>query len=236
MTFDGPAVIENALQAALTAVAATAFLAALWYQRRASKARAGLRAAFLDDCKTVFEHGTKAVAATGFPRLSGHYCGHDFDLQVVSDTLNLRKLPALWLLVSLPEPLPLAATFDMMLRPRGVETFSRFASLPVQITPHAGFPVDCAIRTDNPHGIPSEDLLRRHLGFLDDPRVKELLISPKGVRVVWLAEEAHRGKYLLFRDAEMGLVPFKADDLRPILDYLIALHRDIATHASKAPT
>ena len=40
-----------------------------------------------------------------------------------------------------------------------------------------------------------------------DPLVKELVISPKGLRLVILAEEADRGRYLLFRDAEMGRMP-----------------------------
>ncbi len=169
----------------------------------------------------------------GFPRISGTYCGHTFDLQAVPDALNIRKLPALWLLVTLPEPLPLTGTFDLMMRPRGVEPFSKFASLPVQITPDAAFPHDCAIRTDAPEALPPLEVLRRQAGIFQDQRAKELVISPKGVRVVWLAEEAHRGKYLIFRDSEMGLTPFPAQDVKPLMDYLIALKTDILSKTTE---
>jgi len=50
---------------------------------------------------------------------------------------------------------------------------------------------------------------------------------------VWLAEEANRGRYLLFRDSEMGLSPFPAAQVRPLLDYLIELREDLLAHPEK---
>ncbi|MGB8815053.1 MAG: hypothetical protein WCC57_17880, partial [Paracoccaceae bacterium] len=80
---------------------------------------------------------------------------------------------------------------------------------------------------DDAAGIPPETLLRRHLAVFDDPRVKELVISPKGVRLVWLAQEADRGRYLFFRDAEMGLDPLPVAALRPLMSALLALQSDL---------
>jgi hypothetical protein len=220
----------------LLAVAAYLFFSALARQWGGSARRQRLRAAFLDECKTVFEGGTKAISPTGFPRITGTYRGHTFDLQVSPDTLNYRKLPALWLLVSLVEPQPVRATFDLMLRPRGIEGFSNFATLPQQIDIPPGFPADCAIRTDDPGGLPDLTLLRRHLTLIARDRAKELIIAPKGLRLVWLAEEAQRTTYLLFRDSEMGLTPFAGALLRPLLDGLIDLHDDLAnTSTGPAP-
>lgn len=223
--------IEGVLFAALAAAIGTAFLFLMWRHRSESRMRAERRAAFFDHAKTLFDHGLKVIQPDGFPRISGTYEGHLFDLQAVPDTLNFRKLPTLWLLVSLPEPLPVKGTFDLILRPRGIETFSRFNDLPVQITPDVMFPHDCSIRTDNPLALPDRDLLLRHLRMLNDPLAKELVISPKGVRIVWLAEEANRGRYLIFRDAEMGLTPFPAQQLRPLLDYLVALRADLMANS-----
>lgn len=213
--------------ALLAALAGTGFLYALWRNAGQSKARGARRAAFLDDVQTLFSHGLKKLNPDGFPRISGDYQGVTFDIQAVPDALNIRKLPTLWLLVSLPEPLPLRATFDLMMRPRGVEMFSRHADLPIQMEPDAAFPHDCTIRTDHPAGLPPRELLLKHLSMLEDPRAKELLISPKGLRIVWLAEEANRGRYLIFRDSEMGLDPFPAADMKPLLDDLLALRADI---------
>jgi hypothetical protein len=53
---------------------------------------------------------------------------------------------------------------------------------------------------------------------------------------VWLAEEAHRGRYLIFRDSEMGQEPFPAAALKPLLDQLLALSEDlIAAMPETAP-
>ena len=79
--------------------------------------------------------------------------GREF-IVVVPDTLTFRKLPALWLLVTLPEPLPLRATLDMLMRPMGTEPFTNHSKLPQQIATPAGFPPDCVIRTDDPQGCP----------------------------------------------------------------------------------
>ena len=38
--------------------------------------------------------------------------GVEFDVQIVPDTLSLRKLPALWVLVSVPGPLPTLNKFE----------------------------------------------------------------------------------------------------------------------------
>ena len=70
-------------------------------------------------------------------------------------------------------------------------------------------------------------LIAAHAGLLADPRVKELLISPKGLRLVILAEEAERGRYLIFRDAEMGMTPLPPARVEPLLAALTALRDDL---------
>lgn len=223
--------MEKLAFGALALGLAVALLGFIWQVRRAALARAGRRGGYLDACKPLFETGTKAIALTGFPRISGRYAGRSFDLQVVPDTLTFRKLPALWLLVTLPGALPLRATFDLMQRPTGGESFSNFHRLPEQITPPPGFPPDCVIRSDDRSGLPPEPLLRRHLGLFAEPRLKELVISPKGLRLVWLAEEADRTRYLMFRDSEMGRLALPAATLRPLLEALLALQADILSGA-----
>lgn len=225
----------NLFLALLAAIAGTGFLFALTRTIRDTRQRAARRAAFLDDVQTLFSGGLKKLNPDGFPRISGTYRGLTFDIQAVPDTLNVRKLPSLWLLVSLPGPLPVRATFDLMMRPRGVELFSKHAELPVQMAPDPAFPTDCSVRTDAPDLLPPRQLLLKHSAILEDPLAKELVISPRGLRIVWLTEEANRGRYLLFRDSEMGLEPFPAAHVKPLLDYLIALREDLLAHPETTP-
>lgn len=194
---------------------------------RETRSRAQTRAAYFDAVKPLFDGGETRVQPTGFPRMTGRRQALSFDLQAIPDTLTFRKLPALWVLVTLPEPLPLEATLDLMARPSGNEPFTRFATLPQSLPTPPELPKELAIRTDDATRIPPPDLIARHADLFQDPRVKELVLSPKGVRVVILAEEADRGRYLIFREAEMGRVPLSPSRLEPLLDRLAAIRQDV---------
>ena len=200
---------------------------ALFQSARSNDARRKARAGFLDLCLPIFTQPITAVAETGFARISGHYRGQMFDLQVVPDSLSLRKLPCLWLLVTVAEPLPVDGSFDVMLRATGAETFSRFGELPRQTDTPAGFPEGCTIRTDAVGPMPAAMTVGRYLSGLDKDRLKELVVAPKGLRLVWLLEEADRQKYLLYRDAEMGSQPVRADVVLPLMDGLCTLWGDV---------
>ena len=199
-----------------------------------TRARTAARAGYFDAVKPLFEGDETRLQPTGFARLSGRRRGLTFDLQAVPDTLTFRKLPALWVLVTLPEPLPLDATLDLMARPSGNEPFTRFATLPQSLPTPPGLPGEIAIRSDDARRIPTPDLIARHADLFRDPRVKELVLSPRGLRIVILAEEADRGRYLIFREAEMGRIPLAPARLTPLLDRLAAIRKDVL--AMKDPT
>lgn len=194
---------------------------------RESRLRAQSRASYFDAVKPLFDGGETRVQSTGFPRMTGRRAGLDFDLQTIPDTLTFRKLPALWVLVTLPEALPLDATLDLMARPSGNEPFTHFAALPHSLPTPPELPKEVAIRSDDAARIPPPDLISRHADLFDDPRVKELVLSPKGLRIVVLAEEADRGRYLIFREAEMGRTPLPPARLEPLLDRLAAIRKDV---------
>ncbi len=214
----------------LGGIGAVAGATAIWLARQVRQAgqrRGAARAGYFDACLLLFADPVKGQTPSGFARVSGTYRGRRFDLQALPDTLTFRKLPALWLMVTIPAPMPVAATLDVMQRPIGTETFSHFGTLPVQLGSPPGLPPEAVVRTDDPHGLPVESIVMAHLEVFGTPRVKELVISPKGLRIVWLAEEADRGRYLLFRDAEMGAEALPPATLRPLLDRLVDLARDL---------
>lgn len=194
---------------------------------RETRLRATTRAGYFDAVKPLFDGGETRLQPSGFPRMTGRREGLAFDLQAIPDTLTFRKLPALWVLITLPEPLPLRATLDLMARPSGNEPFTRFAALPQSLPRPVELPTEIAVRTDDAANIPPPDLIARHAGIFADPRVKELVLSPKGLRIVILGEEADRGRFLIFREAEMGRKPLPPAQLQPLLDRLAALREDI---------
>lgn len=204
-----------------------AFLA--WHARRLwaeGRSRRAARAGALDLCRPLLSDPLERLEPDGFPRLAGTYAGARFDLRLVPDTLTTRKLPALWLLVTLTEPQPLPATWHLMLRPRGTETFSGFDHLPRVLPANPALPLDSAVRTDG--AAPPPRALAEVVVHLGKDRLKEVVLSPKGLRLTWLLEEAPRGRYLLFRDAEMGRAPVPPATLRPLLDTLLALRDRLA--------
>jgi hypothetical protein len=218
------------MPAAYPLIAALAAALALWLAfklARATRDRARARAAYFSALRPLFDGGETRLQPDGFPRMTGRRGGLAFDLQAVPDTLTFRKLPALWVMVSLPEPMPVQATLDLLARPSGNEPFTHFTSLPHSLPRPAFLPDGIAARSDNGAAVPPEALLARHADVFADPAVKELLISPKGLRIVFLAEEADRSRFLIFRDAEMGRTPLPAARVAPLLDRLVALRDDL---------
>lgn len=203
---------------------------ALWLMFRlvqASHARKAARAGFFDALAPLFDRVQTRLDPTGFPRMTGHRGDLTYEFRALPDTLTFRKLPALWVMVTLPGPLPVGASLDIMIRPAGNEPFSGFAELPHSLPCPDFLPDGSGLRSDDGARVPPESVIATHAGLFDNPKVKELLISPKGLRIVFLAEEADRGRYLIFRDSEMGMSHLPQAQVAPLLDVLAALRQDL---------
>lgn len=198
-----------------------------WMTWTAAKARKAARAGYFDGVIPVFGRVIRRIEPTGFPRLTAETDGAAFDLQAIPDSLTFRKLPALWVMVTLPAPMPVKATLDIMARPAGNEPFSHFATLPQSLPSPSNLPEGTGVRSDNAGAVPPLDLIAPHLGIFADPKVKELVISPKGLRLVILADEAERGRYLIFRDLEVGKTPLSRARIPPLLDTLLAIRKTL---------
>ncbi|MGB8313513.1 MAG: hypothetical protein WCE69_03415 [Aestuariivirga sp.] len=200
----------------------------VWVFRRAqSRKKATEEFLFADALKTIQEPVFEHMGPHGFPRLSGKYRGFSVHIYPLVDTLATRRLPALWLLVTLQDNLPVAARFDMMMRPAGPTTFSNFDHLPQSLERPEGFPEHAVIRTDDGEAVLPASIIKPHLAPFFGPSAKELLITENGVRMVWLLAEAERARYGVFRQAEFGRVQIEGLVIKDILDRLIAIRQDI---------
>lgn len=191
---------------------------------RAIPARKAARAGYFAASAGLMGEIRTQIQPTGFPRIAGRYRGLKVDLQALPDSLAFRKLPALWVMVTLTEPQPLRGEAHVMARPGGLESFSTHAEMPCDVALPPGFPPQTSLRCTDPAALPSEALFARIAPLFAEPRVKELVLSPKGLRLVFLAEEAERSRYLIFRDAELGRSPLAAARLQSLLAALCDLH------------
>jgi hypothetical protein len=175
------------------------------------------------------------TGAVGYPRLAGRY--RDLPVQVlpVVDTLATRRLPALWLLVTIQDALPLTSRLDLMMRPSGPTTFSNFDLLPHTIDRPAAFPEHAVLRADRSHPPFPASVLEPHLDVFADTRAKELLITPTGLRIVWLLAEASRARYGVLREADFGGADLDPALLRDLLDRLLTIRESIIDWSQRNP-
>jgi hypothetical protein len=186
-------------------------------QLQHARASRHARQQLFDQVTDVVDRGRLEGDGTGYPVLTGEYLGHPLRLAAVVDSLTLRKLPALWLILTLSRPLPMAAPVDVLARPSGSEFFSPNSRYPHQLPVPPGFPVHARIATPRPTPVPAE-LLRAIGGLMADPKVKEVYAGPAGLRIVYQLAEAASGPYRTTRQADFGSPQLTEGTLTRLLD------------------
>lgn len=213
--------IGTALLLALTA-AALAIL--FWRQNRTIKAARGR---LFDACLPLLDQPKPAQDAAYFPSVTARYEGRDISLALIAEHVVPRKLPVLWLLVTVKDRMPYAGTYDFLVRPHGIEFFSPSSALEHRLPLPAGWPEHATLRTDRPEALPPQELLDRHRGFFDDEKAKELVVAPKGVRLVYQVDQAKRAQFAVFREIQFTIGQVDPDLVRALLDRAVALHADL---------
>ena len=167
----------------------------------------GLAALAADEASVravVTDAANVSDGTAGVVTFAGSWNGRRVQVRTIVDTLAIRKLPTRWLAVSVTEQVAVPGTFDMMMRPGSPTTFSNFDHLDHTLAKTAEFPAEAVVRTDRKGVRFPQDIIADHLDIFSEGRAKELLITPKGVRIVWLLAEAERARYGVFRQAEFG--------------------------------
>jgi hypothetical protein len=177
-------------------IAAVLVLAAIQTRHRRNVGRA--RRAVLRHVEGLFTEVTVTQDGIGYPSLRGRWNGHWLKLDLVVDTLAMRQLPTLWMLVSVLRPLPVRTPIDITLRPRSSDIVSAGTAFAYEHDPPAGWPADIRVTTPEP-ALPPLEVLDRFVELLEQPSTKGLLIAPGGIRIVHALASGAVGQYRVTR-------------------------------------
>lgn len=175
------------------------------------------RADLLSDCAGRLAAPRLGRDRAGFATLRGRYAGTAVDVRLVPDTLVHRRLPQLWLQVTLRTPLPTGCVLDVLRRPAGAEFYAP-DHLPNRYPVPEAWPPDTPVR-----GTAGADSLHARLApvlaqILMDPRVKEVLFTPDGLRLTLQASQGTWGTYLLLRGSRFPIERVSPELFDGILD------------------
>lgn len=167
----------------------------------------------------------KPSGIAGTRSIEGWLDGVFVQVRTVTDTLSLRKLPSLWLMITLPGDTGIRSRLDMMMRPAGQSSFSNFDFLRDTIDHPPGFPDEAVLKSDDAERCPSPECFRPllrpfHLGY-----AKELLATPTGVRMVLQLAEGDRARYGVFRQAHFAAPPIRPEIIAPLVGMLHELRQ-----------
>jgi hypothetical protein len=206
----------------------------VWLARRDHKALRASRVGLLDDCARLFDRYALTHGDDGFPRLSGRRGARNVDVRLISDTMTIRRLPQLWLQVTVLDRLDVRSGVVVLVRPSGCEFYSLTASFHHVLDTPPSFPSEVIVRGSDPG---AEKLLEKltpsMAAILEDPRVKEIAVTPQGLRLIRQAGEGRRGEYLLLRQAVFDRAGVSAEALDGALDEIETLRAALASSERK---
>jgi hypothetical protein len=194
------------------------------------------RRALFDDCLTRFDAAEIRQDGVAYPALAGRYRAFDVHVEAIVDHLSFRKLPQLLVRVTLRAPVPWNVVVDVLARPQNTEFYTPWSRLVHDVNRRPGWPAHAAARADTADPLPFADVLDRWMPWFDDANMKELLVTRRGVRLVYRLREAERGPYLLLRQAVFAHPRLDAALAERLLGALVALHQDLCGAASPQRT
>jgi hypothetical protein len=158
------------------------------------------RQTLLDRCTGLLSEAVITHGGDGFPRLEGLHGGCFIRIELLPDTMTIRRLPQLWLKMTRIENRPGLPEFSMLARSTGNEFYSLTHNHTRILEPPSGLPQEVLVKGGGPA---SQQLLnsvspvvRR---IFAEPRMKEVAVTGKGLRLVWQAGEGDRGQHLILR-------------------------------------
>jgi len=190
------------------------------HERRLVKARRG---AILDPVLGQFRDAEQKFDGAGIPSLDGYYGGQHLHIELIPDTMTIRRLPQLWVSVTALQPIGRAAGAGLaiLVRPSGSDYYSLTERMHHRLDLPVGFPWECLLRGE---GEAAQATLAAiapvAADVLADPKVKEIAVTSRGVRLIYQLAEGKRGHHLLLRQSDFEGASLEPQLLENIADAL----------------
>lgn len=158
----------------------------------------------LDEAEGILGRPVRGSDQTGLPVLTGTHDGRDVRLDVMIDSLALRKLPRLFLRGAIHRRLGVPAPIHAQRPSVGSGMVENDRLLEKELPTPAGWPEEVVVRTtaDGPDQVP-ETLLAAGEVFAD-PRTLSLLAAPRGLRLTWEVARGDVAAWRVSRGARFG--------------------------------
>lgn len=194
--------------------------------RRDAWHRACSRDSVFDECEGLLQQAVFSHDRGGLPLLQGEYDGYRVSLGIVEDTVAWRKLPPLWLLVTVHGRVASEGSLDLIVRPANNEFYSPSWQWDGNLHLPTGWPQHAILKyRKRPADLEALNPFVPRL-FSDD-RMKELLVTPRLLRLTYMAKQANRGEYLIMRNAVYDAIPLERDLIESLLKKAVGLRRTV---------
>jgi hypothetical protein len=180
------------------------------------------RGGLLEPLASFLDDATRRVAADGFPAVDGRLPDRrSVSAELLPDTLVTRRLPQLWLVVTIREHIARPGpSVGALARPTGAEFYSCIGGLEHRVTSQALLDAPTMIRADRQLDATASATICEAVGAIfRDRRVKEIMVTGQVARIVSQAAEGDRGAHLILRQSRFASSSIDCDVLvRAIAD------------------
>jgi len=190
-----------------------------WAQRRHMARVRADRGRLFEDCSGLVDDASVIPRGLDFPLLTGRHAGYEVRLEPVLDTLSMRTVPVLWLVVTCAGPRMETGRLSVLARACGTEFYARHDEAGGAVSTGAEWPGELAVSADSVDVAERRPaLLGRIRQFMADGRVKQVVVGPGSVRVVWRCASAESGTYRVTRRVDLTGARVDAPALAAVLD------------------
>lgn len=203
---------------------------------RRDRAAAARRASLLDPVARLFEEARITLGADRFPVLDAEWDARHVRIELIPDTLVVRRLPQLWLRLTVTGGTGAGLSIGALARPTGAEFYSIVQDFPQRFMEAEGEGEAMLVRGD---GDPSPQCVARAQRAFDaillDRTMKEVAVTPKGVRLVRQIAQGDRAAHL-FRQISFPVSTVPVDMVEDMLAACTRLEQALQPIDTAAPS